>query len=253
MVEKVLNGHKVEFYDNIEDLPIVQFHRYGKYCLVEGGIGDSIQDIDRHITRVINYLGDPKKAHQELLNLRQCMYMVVTEQDIHHKATLCLVKSVDGKEWSDFSDSGLDKLYELVNGATIKELNELVENVRGAIDANLALYFPKIFEDSVQKNYTDLLRERAMLQLNTIVKGENNEARIAEVTKQIYAMQTPKTFVGEGSEEVKFDKQFEDMCLIMAKEFGGGIKKFTTMEFYTAYEHLEKEQQEIKKMKNRRK
>lgn len=253
MVERFLNNHKVEFYDNIEDLPIVQFHRYGKFCLVEGGIGDTIQDIDRHITRVINYLNDPKKAHQELLNLRQCMYMVVTEQDVHHKATLCLVKSIDGKDWTDFSDSGLDKLYELLNGATIGELDTLAKEVREAIDTNLSQYFPRVFEDSVQKNYTDLLRKRALLQLSEIVKGEDNKGKIEEVTKQIFAMQTPKSFMGENSEEIKFDKQFEDMCLVMAKEFGGGIKKFTTMEFYTAYEHLEKEYQEVKKMQNRRK
>ena len=87
MVEKVLNGHNVIFYDSVEDLPIVQFHKYSKYILVESGIGDTIQDIDRHITRVINFLHDTKKAHQELLNLRQCIYLVATEQDLHNKAT----------------------------------------------------------------------------------------------------------------------------------------------------------------------
>ena len=127
MVESKLNGHDVIFYDSVEDLPIVQFHRYSKCVLIESGIGDTIQDIDIHITRVMNFLGDTKKAYQELLNLRQCIYMVASEQDIHNKATLCLIKQVDGKDWTDFSDSGLETLYRLVNGASVREIEELAE------------------------------------------------------------------------------------------------------------------------------
>ena len=75
MVNKEINGHKVIFYDSVEDLPVTQFHRYSKYLLVEGGIGDTIQDIDRHITRIINFLNDTKKAYQEILNLQQCLFL----------------------------------------------------------------------------------------------------------------------------------------------------------------------------------
>ena len=252
MVKQVLNGHDVIFYDSVEDLPLVQFHRYSKCILIESGIGDTIQDIDIHITRVMNFLGDTKKAYQELLNLRQCIYMVASEQDIHHKATLCLIKQVDGKDWTDFSDSGLETLYRLVNGASVREMEELAEKVRNAIDENLLQYFPMVFEDSMQKNYIDLLRKRALLQIQAIVKDENKEDEIKSVTEQIYRMQNPKGFMGAESEEVRFDKQFEDMCLLMAKEFGGGIKKYTTMEFYTAFERLSKQYNEAKKIRSKK-
>lgn len=253
MVTKVLNNHKVVFYDGIEDLPIKQFHRYSKYTLIEGNIGDTIEDIDKHITRVMNFLGDEKKARQELMNLRQCLYAVATEQDFHNKATLCLVKSVDGKEWTDFSDDGLDTLFRMVEEAPIKDMEEVSNNVRKAIDDALLTYFPSIFEDSLNKNYTDLLRRRALLQLRSILDGTDNKSKIAEVTKEIYAMQNPKGFDGKQSEEIRFDKQFEDMCLAMAKEFGGSVKGFSVMEFYTAYEHMERQSEQMKKMTNRRK
>lgn len=253
MVIRELSGHNVVFYDNVEDLPVIQFHRYSKHILVEGGIGDTLQDIDRHITRIINFLNDTKKAYQEILNLRQCLFLVASEQDVHNKATLCLVKSVDGNEWTDFSDSGLDELYNLLNGATQRELNDLAAEVRNKIDENLIQYFPKVFEDSTQKNYIDLIRRRAVLQIGEIVNGDDNGAKIQGVTQEIYRMQKPKGFSGAESEEIRFDKQFEDMCLLMAKEFGGGIKKYTTMEFYTAFERLMKQNEEIKKIRNRRK
>lgn len=253
MVKRNLNKHEVVFYDSVEDLPVTQFHRYSKFILVEGGIGDTIQDIDRHITRIINFLNDTKKAYQELLNLRQCLYLVATEQDVHNKATMCLIKSVDGKDWTDFSDSGLDELYGLLNGASERELNELAVEVRNRIDENLLQYFPKTFEDATQKNYVDLLRQRAVLQLGEIINGDDNSEKIKGVSEKIYQMQNPKGFSGAESEEIRFDKQFEDMCLLMAKEFGGGIKKYTTMEFYTAFERLTRQYNETKKIRNRRK
>lgn len=252
MVERAVSGHKLVFYDSVEDLPIVQFHRYSKYLLVESGIGDNINDIDKHITRILNFFNDKKKMQQELMNLRQCLYVIATEQDLHNKATLCLVRSVDGKPWEDFSDSGLEELYKMVNGASVKDLDTIAAQVRDAIDENLIQYFPKVFEDSLQKNYTDLLRRKALLQIASIVKDEDNKEQIEAVDASIYRMQNPKGFMGQDSEEVRFDKQFEDMCLLMAKEFGGGIKKYTTMEFYTAFERLTRQYNEAKKLRNKR-
>jgi len=252
MFEKAVAGHRLVFYDSVEDLPIVQFHKYSRYLLVEAGIGDNINDIDKHITRILGFFGDRKKMQQELLNLRQCLYVIATEQDIRNKATLCLVREVDGKIWEDFSDSGLDTLYKLVNKASIKELDSIAAQVRDAIDENLLQYFPRVFEDSLQKNYTDLLRKKAMLQIDSIVRGTDKKEEIDAVDASIYRMQNPKGFMGQDSEEVRFDKQFEDMCLLMAKEFGGGIKKYTTMEFYTAFERLTKQYNEAKKLRNKR-
>ena len=252
MIEKKVNGHLLLFYDCVEDLPIVQFHRYSRYLLVESGIGDNINDIDKHITRILNFFNDKKKMQQELMNLRQCLYVIATEQDLHNKATLCLVRSVDGKPWEDFSDSGLEELYKMVNGASVKELDTIAAQVRDAIDENLIQYFPKVFEDSLQKNYTDLLRRKALLQIASIVKDEDNKEQIEAVDASIYRMQNPKGFMGQDSEEVRFDKQFEDMCLLMAKEFGGGIKKYTTTEIYTAFERLTRQYNEAKKLRNKR-
>lgn len=251
MIDVKINKHDFVFYDNIEDLPIVQYHRYSKYCLVECGVGDSIADIDRHIGKIIGLLDDKQKAYKELLNLRQNMAMILGENDIHSKATLCLVHSVDGRLWEDFTDRGLCKLYELVKDARYKDMEAVAVRVRDAIDNDLKLYFPKIFSDSGHKNYLDLLRKRALLQIANI-NGEDNQDAIDKVTRDIYAVQSVKVFVGSESDEIAFDKQFADMCLLLSKEFGGDVKRYSTMEFYTAFERLEKQNNEIKKLKNKR-
>lgn len=254
MIKTTINNHEFVFYDNIEDLPIKQFHKYGKYSLVDGGIGDSIQDIDKHITRVLQFMEfDVSKAKKELMNLRQSLYMVANEVDFHRKATLCLVKSVDGNDWTDFSDSGIDSLYAMAQDATIREIEDVAEKIRNEIDTALQTYFPKVFNDSSSKNYLDMMRKRALLQVEQMVKGEDHAEEIRKITEDLFSTSSPHSFSGSESEEIKFDKQFEDMCLVMAKEFGGDIKKYTTMEFYSAFERLLKQSEENKKLMNRRK
>lgn len=248
MKEVLLNGHKVSLYDSIESLPVSQFHKYSKYALVDSGIGDSIESIDTHISKAVQFLDvDIKKAHQEILNLRQCIYMVINELDLTNKSTLCLVYTVDGEKWTDFTDSGIDNLYKKLMGHSLKEFLEVKGEVVKKIDSELRLYFPDIFSTSDEKNTAELLRKRALLQLSEIIDGENHKEEIDELTKRLLTIQEPKVYEGPEGEEVKFDKQFENMCLAISKEFGGVVKDYSVMEFYSAYTRLENMAKEIKK------
>lgn len=241
-------GHSIEFYDSIENLPISQFHKYGKYVLVDAGIGDSLSDIDNHLGKIIDFLGvDTEKAHKELLNLRQNIYMVLTEQDLRHKSTVCLVKSVDGKDWTDFSDGGIEELYQMVRPAAIAVLDSTMKSIREKIDAELMIYFPSIYDTAHDKNVLVLMRKRAILQLEEIVYSVDHKQDIKALTERIMALEKVEEFDGDNNAEIAFDKQFEDMCVAMAREFGGSVKGYTVMEFYSAYERLEKEQKEMKK------
>ena len=75
------NNKKIEVYDDIEDMPIVNFQKYNKYLLIDSGVGSDVDDIDAHIVKVAKLIGvnDQKKALQELQNMRQNMYMVNCE------------------------------------------------------------------------------------------------------------------------------------------------------------------------------
>lgn len=241
------NGHKFRFYDDISELPVSQFHRYSKYVLVDSGIGDSIESIDQHITKIAEFMGrDMKKARQELLNLRQCLYLVATEQDLSHKSLMCLVASVDGKKWDDFSDSGIDELYRMANGERECVFIELRKEVCQRIDNDLKTYFPSIFDEAVEKNYLDLLRKRALLQLSHIIEGKDTTEEFEALTSDILRYSHPQSFMGEKNAEVEFDKKFEDMCLAMSEEYGGRVKGYSVMEFYSAYERM------VKKNKKRK-
>ena len=121
-----LNGHKVQVYDSIDDLPMVRFHRYNKMLLVDAGVGAEMSDFDAHIERAVRYFrkGDNDNGAKELDNLRQCVYLIITEQGIRDLSFACLVKSIDGEPCDDLSEDGLKKVLHTLGGATRKELTE---------------------------------------------------------------------------------------------------------------------------------
>lgn len=243
------NNHKFEFYNDISELPIKQFHLYSKYVLLESGIGDTFSDIDSHITRIIEFMkNDTNKAYKELLNLRQCLYVVLNNQDLHNKAFLCLIKKVDDKMWADFSEGGLESLYSLVGRIPQGEFDKVAIEIRNRIDNDLSLYFPSIFSNARERNYLELLRKRALLQVDSIVNKKNHDSELEEIKTKMFSMYNVQSFEGKDSAEIAFDKQFEDMCLALAKEFGGKVKEYSVMEYYSAYERLDKQAKEMQKI-----
>ena len=85
MKEVTLNGKKVVLYDSIDSLPIVRFHHYNRYLLVDSGIGSDINDFDSHLERVVAYIrkGENENAAKELENMRQNIYMVLSQQNLN--------------------------------------------------------------------------------------------------------------------------------------------------------------------------
>lgn len=248
-----LNGHKIEVHDDISELSVERFHQYSRYSLIASGIGDSLSDIDKHIKAINELLTrDVKKAQQELLNLRQNLILVLNERDFRHKSFLFLVISVDGEKWMDFSDNGIERLYQLVNDAPLAEFDKALADVLREIDDQITRYFPEMFEDSWEKNRCDLLRKRAMLQVDEMNNGADHSDEIKKISDQIWEKYEPKSYENDKA-IVDFDRQFENMCLILSKEFQGGVKGYTVMEFYSAYNLLKERDKEMKKLNKKKK
>lgn len=252
MRKEKINGHIFEFFDEIGEMPIGRFHSYSRYMLVACGVGDSLADIDEHITKIMQFLTiDLKKAERELLNLRHNLYMVMNEMDVRYKGFLYFTYSVDGRVWEDFSDNGIEQLYQMTNGERVKELNRITNEVVSKIDEALKQYFPNFFDSSVDKNRLDMMRRRALLQVDEILNKSDKGKEITELTKRMFVGVVPKDFDNDKA-VVEFDRQFENMCLILSKEFGGKVKDYSIMEFYSAYNLMNEQQKEIEKIRKRR-
>ena len=242
MKELELKGHRVRVYDSIDTLPIKRFHAYNRMLLVDAGIGSDISDFDSHIERVVRYIkkGDNDSAGKELDNLRQNVYMIMSGQSVRDLSFACLVESIDLEPCDDLSEDGLKKVLERLGGVTRGELTEAFQSVKKKIDDDLGLYFPSLFNDVATREYYDILKRLTVTTLARMADGDSEERqRMAEdLRERLVLFQKPKVFTGHDGLEVRHDKEFESMCLMITKETGRDAKGMTVLEYYNAYEYL---------------
>lgn len=245
MREVKLNGHSVELYASIEELPIVRFHKYNKCLLVDAGVGSDLSAFDAHIERVVRYIKSNKReeAAKEMENMRQNLYLIIQGLNPQHMAFACLVAKIDGEQQDDLNDEALQKVLTLLGGTAKKDITAQTEAVKKKIDEELTLYFPAIFDDARSKEYYDLLKQRTRAMLDCIIEGdtEEREKAVEELTDRMITWSKPKTFSGSGSLEIEYDKQFEDMCLVISQQTHMDAKKMTVLAYYNAYQYIQKQ------------
>jgi beta-hydroxyacyl-ACP dehydratase FabZ len=137
------------------------------------------------------------------------------------------VAKIDGERQDDLSDESLQKVLTLLGGTAKKDITAQTEAVKKKIDEELTLYFPAIFDDARSKEYYDLLKQRTRAILDCIIEGdtEEREKAVEELTDRMITWSKPKTFSGSGSLEIEYDKQFEDMCLVISQQTHMDAKK----------------------------
>lgn len=252
MKELTLNGHRVRIYDSIDELPMVRFHKYNHTLLVDAGIGSEIGDFDAHIERVVRYIrkGDNENAAKELDNLRQNVFMIMQGQSVKDLSFAVLVAEIDGEPQNDISQEGLQKVVELLSGATRKELADGYQSAKKKIDDELLLYFPALFDDVREREYFDIMKRHTILTLRMVTDGETEElkAEVEKLREKMVLYYKPQVFTGHDGLEVKHEKDYETMCLSITKETGRDAKAMTVMEFYNAYEYL---QEKVRKTQNK--
>ena len=236
-----VNKHKVEIYDSIDELPIKRFQKFNKYMLIDSGIGSDMQDVLSHIDRAKIYIkSNPAMAATELDNMRQSIYLLVDELSPKHMAFAALVHKIDGEEMNDISDAGLKRVLEILSEAKKGWLDGVLNSVKKKIDRELSLYFPGKFDDATQKEYYDYLRQHTIHRLDEVITGESKEELCKEIETRMALLAKPRIFSGAKSAEIEYDKQFEEMCLILTHNLQVQPYSMTVLQFYNAFDYLKK-------------
>ena len=251
-----IGKHKIVAYTAINELPIVRYHRYQKLMLVDAGIGADILSLDRRLDKTRRYLlsGKSKEAAQELENLRQCVYLIQSGLNPRHRAFAALVTEVDGVQFPEASDEAADKIAEMLNDVPIGELSDIVDAVKKKIEAELRLYFPRLFESPETKEYYDLLRQRTFTLLKAVAAGEDapeENAEVQRLTDALATFDTPQNYAGPEGVEVRTDKNFEDVCLVLAEQLHINPKTSTVFEYYNAYDFVQRRAKEAENAQKR--
>lgn len=238
----VVNKKVLTLYDSIDELPIVNFQKYNKYLLIDAGIGSDVNDIDEHITRLAKYIKtDLAKASQELQNYRQNLYMIASGISPKHMAFAALIHSIDGKKIEDYSDDNLQRILDDLRTVKRSWLVDLLIKIKKKITLELELYFPQEFLSSKEKEVYDKLKRRTQLVLERVMGDENNAEEIQKIDDYFFSLYKPSSFVGEESAEIKYDKQFESICLLIAQRANLDARSMTTLQFYSALDNVKRQ------------
>lgn len=257
MKSLLVNKKIVRVYDSIDEMPIVNFQKYNKYLLIDSGIGSDADDIDAHIVKIAKFIkaNNNKKALQELQNMRQNMYMVNNEISPKYLAFAALIHSIDGKEVNDLSDDGLKKLLQDLKDIKHSKVIDFLLWLKKKVTSELETYFPGDFVNPKEKEAYDKLKNRTLLVLDSIINDTDNTEQIELIDTIMLNMHTPKVFIGSESVEVKYDKQFESTCLLIAQKTNMDARKMTVLQFYNAIDNIkaqaEAEAKSLKKHKKR--
>ena len=196
-----------------------------------------------------------KKALQELQNMRQNMYMVNSEISPKYLAFAALIHSIDGKEVNDLSDDGLKKLLQDLKDIKHSKVINFLLWLKKKVTNELETYFPGDFVNPKEKEAYDRLKNRTLLVLDSIINNTDNTKQIESIDTMMLNMHVPKVFIGSESVEVKYDKQFESTCLLIAQKTNMDARKMTVLQFYNAIDNIkaqaEAEAKSLKKHKKR--
>lgn len=256
MKSLLINKKIVRVYDSIDEMPIVNFQKYNKYLLIDSGIGSDVDDIDAHIVKIAKFIkaNNNKKALQELQNMRQNMYMVNNEISPKYLAFAALIHSIDGKEVNDLSDDGLKKLLQDLKDIKHSKVIDFLLWLKKKVTRELETYFPGDFVNPKEKEAYDKLKNRTLLVLDSIINDTDNTEQIELIDTMVLNMHTPKVFIGSESVEVKYDKQFESTCLLIAQKTNMDARKMTVLQFYNAIDNIKAQAEaEAKSLKNHKK
>lgn len=257
MKSLLINKKIVRVYDSIDEMPIINFQKYNKYLLIDSGIGSDADDIDAHIIKIAKFIkaNNSKKALQELQNMRQNMYMVNSEISPKYLAFAALIHSIDGKEVNDLSDDGLKKLLQDLKDIKHSKVINFLLWLKKKVTNELETYFPGDFVNPKEKEAYDRLKNRTLLVLDSIINNTDNTKQIESIDTMMLNMHAPKVFIGSESVEVKYDKQFESTCLLIAQKTNMDARKMTVLQFYNAIDNIkaqaEAEAKSLKKHKKR--
>lgn len=117
MKTEIYNGHKVVYYDSVEELPINRFQAFNKWLMLDSGIGSDLNAVNQRLNNIGKYinLDSKNEALKEVANLSQAVAFITGHLNPEFNAFICLCDSIDGQEVKDLSDEGIKGYIDILS------------------------------------------------------------------------------------------------------------------------------------------
>lgn len=247
------NGHKVELYDSVQDLPVSRFQIFNLNLLIDSGIGG---DMDGFIKRAQMIRGlikndDKEGASREVSNMVQNV-VYITERVNPEMAAFCaLIYRLDGRliEDEDLSEEGVKELIKELGKKRLlmSKLKEVLRSIKKKVDTEFEVFFPTMNDSAKVKEYYSALKRRTGLVLRGI-KGFDVESQIKSIDEFLMSRVKVKNYFGAKGLQVQMIKRFEEMCILLNQyKVSSDSKKMTTLAFYQSLEAIKSQVKKNKK------
>ena len=127
------------FFKSINELPIKRFQLVQRYCLIESGIGSTLNDIIRHFSRLDQFIEvkDYDSIVAERENLLMNYQFMIGEQYIKSYVFASLIKSIDGVN-VDITDDNIDDYVQMLENSdlTISQVEEITDSQKKSLMSN---------------------------------------------------------------------------------------------------------------------
>ena len=134
MLTETYNGHTIELYDSVQDLPIDRFQTYNLNLLIDAGVGSDVNSLNIHSSNIIRLAKtDPDGVIKEAFNLQNNIQMILTKTSPKLLSFAALVKSIDGKPTTseEVTGSAASKVVDRL--ARTKITMSVVDRILGAV------------------------------------------------------------------------------------------------------------------------
>ncbi|GAB4042588.1 hypothetical protein [Spirosoma litoris] len=203
-VEAIPLPSEIILYDSAYKLPESRRTEFSYYNLIHSAIGSTLQDYERNFD-ILEVLVAAKEIDDTLTainNIRYLFFNILHKQIAPNVLALsCLVRTVNGEQWDDYSPEGLEEL-----ARKLSELGVNQECAGGIIPVYekilkpLQQQFPKQFPDS-QKEVNQRLQRALILTLDEIIDPDNAtlEHRRKSIESEFVDALKPPLMAGKGS------------------------------------------------------
>lgn len=111
------NGVRVEYYDSIDEMPVLRYHKFNEQLMYATNIGGDMNDVEEHLRKLIEMVNrdDKTSATQAIINMSEGIRNMVSNINPRSKAFATLVRRINGKDRDDLSDVGIDETLRMLS------------------------------------------------------------------------------------------------------------------------------------------
>jgi hypothetical protein len=211
-------------HDSPRTIPESRRTEHDYYALIESGIGSTLEDVDRHFQTMAGLVGSTDVATQmNALNNARYLFdnLLAKEYAPRSLAFCCLLESINGERWLDYSPDGLNALIERLSslGVGTDVMLDIWLDLKKKIYSELNEAFPDHFSDGVREQ--ESLQARIMiLELDELIDPENPtlDDRRRSINREIQETIKPPILTGKKNQLDQIRKNYVDNKIALQLE-----------------------------------